>query len=142
VKLHRERPLLDQLELREMFEQRVRRRRGDDVVSGIGEELEEKRIRLAGRRRDQELAGIAAEMRRQRLARAPQTARIRVVFRVCGARERLADLVERVGDACARRIRFRQVQRVRMACARDREPVRRRVPLRASREHQSLELSA
>jgi hypothetical protein len=40
VKLEREGFLAHALELREMFEQRIRRRRGDDCVSRITEQLE------------------------------------------------------------------------------------------------------
>ena len=96
MKLEREVVQLDQLQRGEMFEQRIRRRRGEHRIAGIAEEFEEKRIRLAGRRGDDDVARVARELARDRLARGRDPERLRIVRRARGAGHDLGELIERI----------------------------------------------
>ena len=103
MKLERERPHSDHLERAQMFEQRVRRDRGDDLVARIAQQLEEERIGLA-RRRCQNY--VAAEG----LARRGKSERVRCVGSARGAGENFRQLIERVVDSRSRRIRFGEIE--------------------------------
>jgi hypothetical protein len=133
VKLEREVAQLDQLERREVLEERVRRDGRRDRVAGIAEELEEKRVRLARRRRDHDVAGIASEVLRDCVARNGKAERLGLVRCARRPRHRLGELIERVVEPRARRIRIRQIeQRAAVLCARDGESVLRCAPVRAA----------
>ena len=108
-----------------------------DRIAGIAEQLEEIRIRLAGRRGDDDVVGIAPSSSRHRFARRRDAERIGLVRRARGAGHDLR-AAHRADSRCRRRrigfgeIEQRRRDRLRRA---QREPVDRRVPVRAAGEH-------
>jgi len=110
VKLQRKRVQLDELEHGQVFEQRICRRGRQDRVAGIAQQLEQKRICLTGRGCDHDVRRIAIQLACDRFSCADDAQGLRVVRLTSGARHRVAELVERIGQRDPRRIRNRQIE--------------------------------
>ena len=113
VVLERVRPDVDQLEPREVLEQRVARHRHQHLVAGVAEELEEERVGLAragredhARRVDRSAGGV--DPLGDRLAGARQAERMRVVAQPRRPAER-GQRLGRIREADPGRVRFRQI---------------------------------
>src|SRR6185503_14692171 len=101
------------LERGEMVEQRIAWLRNQYSVARVAQQLEQPRIGLAGAGGQHDLrrvdAGAAAPLIvRHRRASRWQTEWLRVVVKRLGTGERV-EQSRRVGDAAARRVRFRQI---------------------------------
>src|SRR6267142_5834964 len=112
-----------------MLEQRIRRRRGQNRVTRIGEQLEQKRVGLARRGRDRDVLGLALKLLGQRLTRAGEAQRVRLVGGSYRAGHDPGELFDRVVESGASGIRFSQVQHAgSTSLTREREAVDWRVP--------------